>query len=102
MHMLSLESIGDGKPRHQPPYVARLIACNGAISREFVRASKDYAKANRSGLRGVMLYYAIHEDEVYEIREWTSPRAQRTYYLTYYRGAKIVLDREDAFACLER
>lgn len=67
------------QPRHVPttvagdtrrPWVARITGPDGryGLGREFLQGRIDFRHANRSGSRGVMLWWTLDQGHVYELR----------------------------------
>lgn len=90
------------------PWVARLIGYTqddwqvfGQFTREFLRGQRDFSHTNRSGSRGIFLYYAL-KSGLYEVNERTSWTNARRYYCVVGDDLSInEVTREEAMAWLE-
>lgn len=114
--VLCLEDIGWGgtdkhgalRPGQSPrPWVARLTGYQqeewqvfGRFERLFLRGQRDFSHTNRSGSRGIFLYYAL-KPGLYEVNERTSWTNTRRYYCVVADDTTITeVTREEAIAWL--
>lgn len=107
---LALEAIGINRDilgagrmfdvRVPRPWVAYLRSANG---REFLRPRADYRDANSKGSRGVMFYFFLERDGVYEVSARTSWAKTRRYFVVKIGQDLKELDTYDeALAWLAR
>lgn len=116
--VLRLEDIGwGGTDKHgilRPgqsarPWVARLTGYTieswqvfGTFEREFLRGQRDFSQTNRSGSRGIFIYYALRPG-LYEVNERTSWNSVRRYYCVVADDRVITeVSREEAIVWLTR
>jgi hypothetical protein len=76
------------------PWVKRLTKKGGHLEREFMNGQIDYSQANRTGSRGVYLYFYLPAG-VYEINERCSWTRVRRYYCRVERGQIIEIEQEE-------
>ena len=114
--VISLEDVGWGGTgekfnRLRPgqsakPWVARLTKFDpdhgifGDFEREFLRGQRDFSRTNRSGSRGIYLYFALVPG-VYEVNERTSWSNARRYFVRVNDDTTVTeISREEVLACL--
>jgi hypothetical protein len=78
------------------PWVAKLsgIDAGGSFHREFVRAQIDYSRANKTGSRGVYLYYPL-QDGLYEVNKRESWTKVRRYFIRVEDTRIEEIEREE-------
>lgn len=76
------------------PWVKRLSKRGERIERAFMDGQIDYSQANRTGSRGVYLYYYLPVG-VYEINERCSWTRVRRYYTRVEQGRVIEIEQEE-------
>lgn len=82
----SLESVGDGKPGHLRPWVARIAGIDGSgFKREFVNGNRDYLGANGTGSRGIMVWWFL-EDGLYEVQAVPRWNRRERYFMVIEYG----------------
>ena len=69
------------------PWVARIVGRDKRykLARQFLRGLRDYREANKSGSRGVHLYYILPHG-IYEVHELLSWQKERTYFVRSHGG----------------
>lgn len=114
--VVKLEDIGWGgtdkhgvlRPGRYPrPWVARLTGYQrredrvfGQFHREFLSGQRDFTSANRSGSRGIFLYYALNPG-LYEINDRVSWSSVRRYFVRVSEdGTLCEVSREEVIRCL--
>lgn len=115
--VIALEDIGWGgaaekyarvRPGQSPrAWVARLTAFQpehgifGDFERAFVAGQRDFSRTNRTGSRGIYLYYALTPG-VYEVNERISWSTSRRYFVRVAEDTTITkISREEAIVCLQ-
>ncbi len=109
--VLLLEAIGDnhatlargvnqaarGAMPVRAPWVAKVTGKDPkfGLSRQFLRARKDYAGGNSIGSRGVMLHYVLEDGFMYEVRQLTSWSSERRYFARAILGKVVEITREE-------
>lgn len=114
--VLCLEDIGWGdtdkhaalRPGQSPrPWVARLLRYEqgelvfGKFEREFVRGQRDFSQTNRSGSRGIFIYYAL-KPGIYEVNDRTSWSNTRRYFCRVDGVVITEISRTEAIQWLEQ
>lgn len=74
------------------PWVAEILGPGPAYThaRRFVRAKKDYSKANSKGSRGVYLWYVLESGHVYEVNERKTWSTTERYFVRVADDGGIV------------
>jgi len=115
--VIALEDIGWGgtgekfnrlRPGQSPKaWVARLLKFDpdhgifGDFERQFVPGQRDFSRTNRTGSRGIYLYFALVPG-VYEVNERTSWSNSRRYFVRVNDDTSVTeISREEAIAWLE-
>ena len=64
------------------PWVAEIIGRHPhfKLDRKFLRANRDYSRANSKGSRGVYLWYILESDHLYEVRSRVSWKNSHRYF----------------------
>lgn len=83
------------------PWVAKLTGLDAryGFAREFLRGQTDYSQANSVGSRGVYEYFIL-EPGVYEVKERTSWKKTRRFFILVEGETYQEIGREQATALL--
>lgn len=88
-------------PDKSPSWLAHLVGHDGhRFVREWPNGVRDYSEANRSGSRGIFVYYAL-PDGIYEVNDRYHWNKVRRYYIRVSDATITEITREEAIACLK-
>jgi hypothetical protein len=89
----AVPGLGTATFGHMPrPWVADILGPDPTYTyrRRFVRAKKDYSKANSKGSRGVYLWYVLESGHVYEVNERKTWSTTERYFVRVADDGGIV------------
>lgn len=74
------------------PWVSEITGheSDGRLQRRFIDANRDYSRANSKGSRGVMLWYILESDRLYEVKQNESWNKSRRYFCSVSAAGEIV------------
>lgn len=73
-----------GTPKGMKPWVAEITGSDDKfkLSRSFLKPNWDYKNANSKGSRGVMLWFILESDKLYEVYARASWKNSNRYFCT--------------------
>lgn len=65
------------------------------LEHEFVESKRDFSESNKKGSRGVMLWFVIDEESIYEVFRFRSWSRSERYFARWIDGAEIRMSEEE-------
>lgn len=79
------------------PWIAEIVGLDVKykFKREFIQGKTDYSKSNSKGTRGVVIWFIVEDDKIYQIYHHLSWKRSEKYYCKIVDGKQVRMSEED-------